>query len=105
MDRHLQTRVPDLETVRLEALELLLQLLQQAQVSADQQAEARESDFKVLQLVLEDRVSLDAVDLLVSLQASHLLVSLLLALVDLPVALPALHLPLAAVDSRLGDRI
>ena len=103
MDRHPQTRALGLETVRLEALELL-QPLQQAQVSADQQAEARELDFKVLQLVLEDPDSLDAVDLLVSLQASHLLVSLHLASVAHPAVLLALHLPLAAVDSRLGDR-
>jgi hypothetical protein len=104
MDRHPQTRALDWGTVRLEALELL-QPLQQAQVSVDQQAEARELDFKVLQLVLEDRVSLAVEDPLASLQASHPLVSLHLALVALPVVLLASHLPLAAVDSRLGDRI
>jgi hypothetical protein len=103
MDRHPQTPVLDLETVRLEALEPL-RPLQPAQVSADQQAEAQELDFKVLQLVLEDLVSLAAEDLLVSLQVSHLLVSLHLALVALPAVLLASHLPLAAVDSRLGDR-
>jgi hypothetical protein len=103
MDRHPQTRALDLETVRLEALELL-HPLQQAQVSADRQAEAQVLDCKALQLVLEDRASLDVVLLLVSLQASHLQASLHLALVALPAVLLALHLPLVAVDSRLGDR-
>jgi hypothetical protein len=79
--------------------------LQQAQVSADQQAEAPGLDFKVLQLVLEGRVSLAVEDLLVSLQVSHLLVSLHLVSVVLLAVLLASHLPLAAADSRLGDRI
>lgn len=104
MDHHPQTRAPDLETVRLEALELLHRS-QQAQVSAGRRAEAQVLVCKALQLVLEDQALLDVVLLLVSLQASHLLVSPHLALVDLPAVLLALHLPLAAVDSRLGDRI
>jgi hypothetical protein len=103
MDRHPQTRALDLETVRLEALELL-QRLQLAQVSADRRAEAQALDCKALQLVLEDLVSLDVVHHLASLQASRLQVSPHLALVDLPAVLLASHLPLAAVDSRLGDR-
>ena len=103
MDRHPQTRALDLETVRLEALELP-HPLQQAQVSAGRQAEAQVLVCKALQLVLEDRASLDVVLLLVSLQASHLQASLHLALVALPAVLLALHLPLVAVDSRLGDR-
>ena len=103
MGRHPQTRALDLETVRLEALELL-HPLQQAQVSADRQAEAQVLDCKALQPVLEVLVSLDVAHLLVSLQVSHLLVSLHLALVDLPAVLLASHLPLVAADSRLGDR-
>lgn len=103
MDRHPQTRALDLETVRLEALELL-HPLQQAQVSAGQQAEAQELACKALQLVLEDQVSLDAAHHPVSLQASHLQVSLLPALVDLPAVLLASHLLPAAVDTHLGDR-
>ena len=103
MDRHPQTRALDLETVRLEALELL-HPLQQAQVSADRQAEVQELACKARQLVLVVLVSPVVVHHPVSLQASHLQVSLLPALVDLPAVLPASHLLPAAVDTHLGDR-
>lgn len=104
MDRHPQTRARDLETVRLEVL-ALPQPWQQAQVSADRQAEVQESACKALQLALVDLVSLAVVDRLDSLLLDFpQLVSLLPALVDLPQARLALHLPLAAVDSLPGDR-
>ena len=102
MDRHLRTRALDLDTMRLEVLELL-RPWQQAQVLAGQQAEVQVLDSKVLQLVSEDQVSLAVAHRPASLQASHLPVSLLLAL-GLLVDLLALHLPLAAVDSHLGER-
>jgi hypothetical protein len=103
MDRHPQTRALDLETVRLEVLELLQQW-QQARGLADQQVEVQVLDSKVLRLVLEDPVSLAAAHRLVSLQASLLKDSRLLALVDLLAVLLALRLPLAAVVFHLDDR-
>ena len=62
------------------------------------------SDFKVLQLVLEDQASLVVAHRLASLLASRLPVSLLLASVDLRAALLVLHLPQVDVGSHLGDR-
>jgi hypothetical protein len=99
MDRHPQTQAPDLETAHLEA-QVLPQLWQQAQVSADRQAEAQVSDFRALPLVLEDLASLAVVDLLASLLCLLALL-LLLALVGLHQAHLASHL---AVGTLLGDR-
>lgn len=101
MDHHPQIPARDLETVRLEAL--LPQPWQQALVSADLQAEVPVLDYKVRQLVSADQASLAVVHHLASLLASLLLGLLLLASVDLLVDLPALHRPLVAAVSHLGD--
>lgn len=104
MDRHPQTPARDSETARLEVL-ALPQPWQQAQVSADRQAEVQESDCKALQLALVDLALLAVVGRLDSLLLGFpQLVSLLPASVDLPQARLASHLPLAAVDSLPGDR-
>lgn len=102
MDHHPQTPAPDLETAHLEAQELP-QPWQQALASADRQAEVQALDSKVPQRVLEDLALVAVAHRLASLQDSLLLASLHLALVDLPVDLLALHLPLAAAASLPGD--
>jgi hypothetical protein len=103
MDRRPQTRAQDLETAHLEAQ--LPQLWQQARVSADRQAEAQASDFKVLQPVLVGQASLAVVHRLASLRDFLLLDLLLrLALVELLQAPLALHLNKVAVAFLPGDQ-
>jgi hypothetical protein len=101
MDRHPPTQAPDLETAHLEA-QALPQPWQQAQVSADRQAEAQVSDFRALPLVWVDLASLVVAQRLASLLVSLLRVSLLPVLAELHLA--ASHLPLVAGGFPLDDR-